>query len=264
MKKIVLVVLTICCFALSLNAQVEYKQNFLLAFSKQPDIKDCEAAYSFLCCKDDICAVFNETKAMLSKAYEELTTMQVALNNSMISSISSPAPVMNAEDAKKLADQLKNMTKEEKQQWAMQNAKNYMPSTTVHVNKDIDNQPVNEAVKCVTDQQTKDIQNINVSTDFRTQLSTIEKKYESKKEEALKKFQAVTGTTYNPSSSIPYVTGESSDVEDARFEKAVEEYRKTVLPIYNSEMNEKLNCVLQAEPSTNVHTSRRKNCANEL
>jgi uncharacterized protein YdiU (UPF0061 family) len=38
-----------------------------------------------------------------------------------------------------------------------------------------------------------------------------------------------------------------SSEEAARFEKAVEEYKKTVLPMYNSEMNEKLNCVMQAE-----------------
>ncbi|MGD0035889.1 MAG: hypothetical protein ABSC53_01170 [Bacteroidota bacterium] len=244
MKNIVIVVLALCCYALSLDAQVQYKQNFLLAFSKQPDIKDCKAAYSFMCCKDDICATFNATKATLAKAFEELNAMQLSLNSSMMPS---SVPMMNAEDAKKLSEQLEKMTEEEKQQWALQNAKNYMPSTTVHANKDMDNQPVTDAVKCVTDQQAKDIQNINASTDYRTQLSTIEKKYESKKEEAVNKFQSVTGTTYNPSSPVPYLTGESSDVENARFDKAIEEYKKTVLPIYNSEMKEKLNNVLQAE-----------------
>ena len=41
--------------------------------------------------------------------------------------------------------------------------------------------------------------------------------------------------------------GEFSNEEAAKFEKAIEDYRKTVLPIYNSEMKEKLNCVLQGE-----------------
>lgn len=244
MKIIAIVVLAICCLALSVNAQVEYKQNFLLSFSKQPDIKDCEAAYFFLCCKDDICAVFNKTKAVLSKSYEELTMMQVALNNSMISS---SVPVMNAENAKKLSEQLKNMTKEEKQRWAMQNAKNYMPSTTVHVNKDIDNQPVNDAVKCVTDQQEKDIQNINTSTDIRLQFGPIENKYKPKIEEALRKFRTTARLTDTLSSPYSYILGEMSDEEAARFEKAAGEYRKTVLPVFNSEMKEKLSCVLKRE-----------------
>jgi hypothetical protein len=244
MKYIVIVVLALSCFAISLDAQVEYKQNFLLSFSKQPDIKNCEAAYSFMCCKDDICAVLNGTKAMLSKAYEELTTMQIALNNSMVSS---SAPVMNAENAKKLSEQLKNMTKEEKQRWAMQNAKNYMPSTTVHVNKDIDNQPVNDAVQCVTDQQAKDIQNINASTDIRLQFGTIENKYKPKTEEALRKFRVAARPTDTLSSPYSYFLGEMSNEEAARFEKAVGEYRKTVLPIFTSEMKEKLSCVLKRE-----------------
>jgi hypothetical protein len=244
MRKIAGTALALCCYAMSLFAQVEYKQNFLLAFSKQPDIKNCEAAYTFLCCKNDICAVFDTTKATLAKAYEELIAIQLATSNAAMS----PAtPMMNAEDGEKLSEKLKKMTKEEKKQWAMQNAKNYMPSTTVHVNKDIDNQPVTEAVKCVTDQQAKDLESMNLTTDYTVQFSTIEQKYKPKIEEALKKFQTVTRTEYSPSSSFPYILGEYSDEEAARFEKAVEEYKKTVLPIYNSEMNEKLNCVMQAE-----------------
>jgi hypothetical protein len=244
MKNIVIVVLTLCCYAVSIKAQVAYKQNFLLAFSKQPDIKDCEAAYSFLCCKDDKCAVFNKTKEMLSKAFEELTAMQISLNNSIVSS---SAPVMNAESAKKLAEQLKNMTKEEKQRWAMQNAKNFMPSAAVHANKDMDNQQVNDAVNCMSEQQARDIQNLNSSYNFRTQLSDIDKKYESKKAEALKIFQTVTGTTYDPCSSYPYVFGEENDAGVAKFNTSVEEYRKTVLPLYNSEMKEKMSFVLKRE-----------------
>jgi hypothetical protein len=171
-KNIILVILALCCSAISLYAQIEYKQNFLLAFSKQPDIKDCEVAYFFVRCKDDKCAVFNATKAALTKAYEELTNIQVALNNAIISP---STPMMTAEDGKKLEQQLEKMTPEEKQRWAMQNAKNFMPPTAVHANKDMDNQPVNDAVTCVTDQQAKDMQNINHSYDFRMQLNTIEK-----------------------------------------------------------------------------------------
>ena len=244
MKKIIILALALCCYAISLDAQVQYKQNFLLAISKQPDIKDCEAAYSFMCCKDDICAVFNATKTKLAKAFEELTAMQVALNNSMISP---SAPAMNAEDAKKLSEQLEKMTEEEKKQWAMQNAKNYMPSMTGHMNKDIDNQPVTEAVKCVTDQQAKDLESMNLATNYTVQFNTIEQKNKPNIEKALKKFQTATRTTDSPSSPDPYHLGEFSDEDAARYKKAVEEYKKIVLPIYNSEMIEKINCVMQAE-----------------
>jgi hypothetical protein len=244
MRKIGGIALALCCYTMSLFAQVEYKQNFLLALSKQPDIKNCEAAYTFLCCKNDICAIFNATKANLAKAYEELIAIQLATSNAAMSPATS---TMSAEDGKKLSEKLKKMTKEEKKQWAMQNAKNYMPSTTVHASKDIDNQPVNEAVKCVTDQQAKDIKNMNLTTDYTVQFNTVEQKYKPNIEEALKKFQTVTRTIYSPSSPNPYILGEYSDEEVARFNKAVEEYKKTVLPIYNSEMNEKLNCVIQAE-----------------
>jgi hypothetical protein len=248
MRKITGTALALCCYAMSLFAQVEYKQNFLLAFSKQPEIKNCEAAYTFLCCKNDMCAVFDTTKATLVKAYEELTAIQLATSNAAMSPATS---TMNAEDAEKLSEKLDKMTEEEKQQWAMQNAKNYMPSTTAHVNKDIDNQPVTEAVKCVTDQQAKDLESMNLTTDYYTvstvQFNTVEQKYKPKIEEALKKFQTITRTTDSPSSPDPFFLGEMSSEEAAKFNKAVEEYKKTVLPIYNSEMNEKLNCVMQAE-----------------
>jgi len=250
MRKITGMALALCCYAMSLFAQAEYKQNFLLAFSKQPDSKNCEAAYTFLCCKNDICAVFNATKATLTKAQEELSAIQLATGNTAMSPATS---TMNAEDAKTLSEKLDKMTEEEKQQWAMQNAQNYMPSTTAHVNKDIDNQPVTEAVKCVTDQQAKVLESMNLTTDYYTvstvQFNTVEQKYKPKIEEALKKFQTITRTTDSPSSPDPFFLGEMSSEEAARFEKAVEEYKKTVLPMYNSEMNEKLNCVMQAEQS---------------
>jgi hypothetical protein len=156
---------------------------------------------------------------------------------------------MTVEDGKKLSEKLKKMTKEEKQQWAMQNAKNFMPSTAVHANKDMDNQPVTDAVNTVVEQQAKDIKNISTSTEINLQFSAIEKIYEPKEKEALKVFQLVTHTTYDPSSSMVYVLGEASDAEIAKFDKAVEVYKKSVLPIYNSAMKEKIDCVLQSEHS---------------
>jgi hypothetical protein len=227
-----------------LDAQVEYKQNFLSAFGKQPDITDCEAAYTFLCCDNGRCAVFTAAKASLMKSYEELTALQLTANNS---AMPSSVPTMSADDGKTLAEKLKKMTKEEKKQWAMQNAKNFMPAAAMHVNRDMDNQPVNEAVKCVTDRQAKDLQQINALSDFGKQLHAIEIKYVPQKEEALKEFKTVTHTDYDPASPSPYIFGEASDEQIAGFNKAVGVYQKAVLPIYNSEMKEKLKYVLQAE-----------------
>jgi hypothetical protein len=246
MIKIAIAVFAFYCTPSSLHAQVVYKQNFILVFSKQPVIKDCETAYSFLSCKNDICAAFNAAKANLAKAYEELTARQIAANNAaMPSSIST----MTAEDGKKLSEKLKKMTKEEKQQWAMQNAHNFMPSAAAYVNKDMDNQQVTDAVNNVVEQQAKDIKILNTASDVNLQFIAIEKKYEPKKKDALKSFQTITHTTYDPSSSMVYVLGEASDVEAALFDKAIEEYKKSVIPVYNSEMKEKINCVLQSEHS---------------
>jgi hypothetical protein len=247
MKITISITLILCCLNVSLHAQVVYKQNFLLAFRKQPVINDCETAYSFLSCKHDVCTVFNAAKANLAKAHEELTAMQIAANNAAMPSSTS---TMTAEDGKKLSEKLKNMTKEEKRQWAMQNAKNFMPSAAAHANKDMDNQPVTDAVNSVVERQTKDIKNIGPATDINMQFVAIEKKYQPKKEDALKRFQLITRTTYDPSSSMVYVLGESSEAEAARFDKAVEEYKKSVTPIYNSEMREKFTCILQSEHST--------------
>ena len=244
MKKVVIVALVFFCCPGVLDAQVEYKQNFLSAFRKQPDIKDCEAAYIFLCCDNDICAVFNTTKTSLIKSYEELTALQLTAGNS---AMPSSTPTVSADDGKALAEKLKKMTKEEKMRWAMQNAKNFMPSAAMHANRDMDNEPVNDAVKCITDRQAKDMQQINALSEFGKKLDAIEKKYASKKDEARNDFKAATNTEYDPASPSPYIFGEASDEQIAGFNKAVGVYQKAMLPMYNSEMKEKLNSVLQAE-----------------
>jgi hypothetical protein len=257
MKKVFMMVIALCSFIATLHAQVEYKQNFLLAFSKQPDIKDCESAYSFLCCKDDICRSFNTTKADLAKAHEELTALQLAANSAVMPS---SGPAMTAEEGKNLAEKLKKMTKEEKKQWAMQNAKSFMPSAAMHGNRDMDNQPVNEAVQCVTDQQRVEINNFNAMAEVGRQFNIIENTYAPKREEALKKFKTVTKSEYNPSSPFPYSMGEASDSQIAQFDKAVEEYRKTVLPLIKSEMMEKIKYILETEKGlvTTYTTSETK------
>lgn len=244
MRKIAVVVLAMFMYVGLLHCQMEYKQNFLLVFNKQPDIKTSEAAYNFLTCKANACVDFNAMKATLTKAFEELSTMQSTVGNA---AISPSTPMMSQEEAAKLSEKLKNMTEEEKRQWAMQNARNYTPSAGAHVNRDMNNQPVNDAVKCVTDQQANDLQARNFMIDFTPQFKEIEDTYKPKKDAALKKFQTTTGTTYDPSSSFPYGIGEASEREIAKFNKEVEEYKTTVLPIYNNEMKQKLDSVIQSE-----------------
>lgn len=228
----------------SLQGQTEYKQNFLTVFDKQPEIKTCEAAYQFMICKDNVCTGFNIARESLAKASEQLALMQ----NSVGQSALSPAtPAMTPEDAKKLSEKLKGMSKAERQKWAMENPNSFSPQAGAHVNQDMNNRPVNEAVKCVTDQQENDLQAKNLFIDFTAQFRLIEEKYKSQKDDALKKFQAASGTTYDPSSSFTYAFGEASDSEVAKFNKAIEAYRATMLPIENNEMREKLDTVEQAE-----------------
>jgi len=50
------------------------------------------------------------------------------------------------------------MTQAEKVQWAMQNATKFMPSTGAHVNKDMDNKKVNDAVEYIQKLQRNDLQ----------------------------------------------------------------------------------------------------------
>jgi hypothetical protein len=244
MNKNIMTAAFLCVLSIPLNAQVMYKQNFLTAFGKQPDIKNCEAAYNFSCCKSNVCAVLNAAQASLAKANEELTTLHLAVTNSATSSMTPP---VNADDGKALGEKLKKMTKEEKRQWAMQNAGKYMPSAEPHVNKDIDNRPVNEAVKYIMERQENDMKDINALTETGSKLNEIEKTFKTQREKVLAKFRSVTNTTYDPSSSYVYAFGEASDQEVARFNQAVEAYKKDIQPIYNNEMKEKINCILQAE-----------------
>jgi hypothetical protein len=244
MRNMIAVAFAMVGYIGSLQGQTEYKRNFLSAFDTQPEIKTCEAAYRFMLCKDNVCAGFNAAREVLAKASEELALMQSSVGQAAVS----PAtPAMTPEEARKLSDRLKSMSQAERQQWAVENANKYSPQASAHVNKDMNNRPVNEAVKCVTDQQESDLQEKNFFIDFTTRFRAIEEKYKSQKDDALKKFQTATGTTTDPSSSFEYVFGEASDEEAAKFNSALELYRSTILPIENNEMREKLDTLLQAE-----------------
>jgi len=244
MKKVCLSILLMASQVIVLNGQDHYRQDFLSAFSKLPNSKTCEAVYNFFACKNHSCDVYVATKTDLTKAYKELVAIQLANNDAITGNTS--APMMNPEEAKKLQEQMKKMTPEEKQRWAMQYAQSMMPAGKVHANRDMNNQQVMEAVRIVTEQQEKDMQDITKPTDYSSQFTAIEAKFKPQKNEALKKFQTVTGTTDDPSTG-PSGLGEARGEEIARYNKALELFKKTVVPIYNSEMIEKLGCVLQTQ-----------------
>ncbi len=245
MKKIIIAIFFIVNFAIVLHGQNNYKQDFLLALDKIPEIKNCEAAYNFLACKNNSCDVYKTTKTTLAKAYKELLNLQIANNASITGS--TPTSMMSPDEAKKLSEQMKKMTPEERKQWAMQNAKNFLPATNVHVNKDMNNQQVTEAVQFVTKQQEIDMQDINKLPEYLSVFKEIEAKYKPRKDEVLKRFQSASGTTFDPSYSTQYILGEASEEEIAEYNKALTEYKKNIVPIYDNEMNEKLRCVIQTK-----------------
>ena len=247
MKTTCLSFLLIISQVIVLYGQDHYRQNFLSALSKLPDIKTCEAAYSFTACKNHSCDVYTATRVELSKALKELVALK--LKNDGAISGGTAAAMMNPEEAKKLQEKLEKMTDEEKQQWAMQNAQRMMAGANVHANRDMNNQQVTEAVRIVTEQDQKDMKDIDVTkaSDYSSPFMVIEAKFKPQKDEAVKKFQTTTHTTDDPSAFRAF--GEGSAEEIAKYEKAVEAFKKTAVPIYDREMMEKLGYIVQKNQS---------------
>lgn len=249
MKRICLGFLLIIGQAITLYGQDHYRQDFLKALSTLPDLKTCEAAYGFIACKNHSCDVYTQTKADLTKANNELIALENATSGSMGYA---PGPMMNPEEAKKMQEKLKEMTPEERKQWAMQmqNSQNGMAAGNPHANKDLNNQQVMDAVRIVTDQKNRDARDTTTPADYSSQYMAIEAKFGTHKADVLKKFQAASGTTNDPSSNAHYDIGETArDEQAARYDRALETYKKNMLPIYDSEMLEKLRCVIQTKQS---------------
>jgi hypothetical protein len=248
MKKACLSFLLIISQVIVLYGQDHYRQDFLSALSKLPDIKTCEAAYSFTACKNHSCDVYTATRVELWKALKELVALK--LKNDGAISGGTAAAMMNPEEAKKLQEKLEKMTDEEKQQWAMQNAQRMMAGANAHANRDMNNQQVTEAVRIVTEQDQKDLKDIDVTkaNDYSSQFIAIEAKFKPQKDEAIKKYQTATRSTDDPSTGRTG-GGEASEEEIARYNKAFEVFKKTVVPIYNREMIEKLGCLIQLNQS---------------
>jgi hypothetical protein len=111
---------------------------------------------------------------------------------------------------------------------------------SVHANKDMNKKAVTDAVTYITDQEEKEGFDLSGFTRADSVFRATESKYKPKREAVLKQFQKATHTQYDPSSSSPYIFGEASEQEVQKFNKAVGEYQKDIIPVLTGEMNEKL------------------------
>lgn len=243
MKKTgLLFVLAMCQFCL-LHGQDAYKQNFLDLFKSLPDIKTCEDSYKFTQCADDVCSDYKEIGTSLTASLKDLMYAQLAANNSMTAA--SPMGNMTPDQAKELSEKLKKMTPAEKQQWAMQYAQGMMNNApAARVNRDIDNTVVNNAVEYVTGKLEEEIIGHPNPTEVPESLMTIENKYLPQKDALLKIFQIASGINHDPASSNPYIFGEAGDAQIASYNKALGDWKKNIVVVYNAELKEKMDYVM--------------------
>lgn len=220
-----------------LYGQDSYKQNFLNQLKNLPELKTCKDSYIFFKCDDNSCKVFKASKESLKNALNDLTTARLAVNTAMTPALS-PAS-MTPEQAEALSEKLDQMSDEEKQQWAMQNAALMMGSANMHINQDADNDVVNDAVEYVTNQQEENMSEMIKADDFPNQMRVIEEKYKSQKSNLLKNFKTASGVDYNPEIQGSYVFGIASDEEVAMFDKALIDFKNNIAVVYEAELNDK-------------------------
>jgi hypothetical protein len=240
MKTISLTLLLLLLCGSGALAQDAYKHNFLPYLSKIPQVASGEAAYSFETCKSASCASYKESMAALAHAKKDLTMEQVRLNQA---SMPNPTAGMSKEELKAKRDELKKMTKEEKMAWAMKNAGALSAGANPHVNAD--GSGIMDACKILADQEERDIKAMSMADDCALHFGTIEGAYAPRKQALVKKFQEASQTEHNPLNSSVYVMGEASEAQIARFDKALAEFRKAIVPLMNKEMGEKLACIAQ-------------------
>jgi hypothetical protein len=238
MKKICTVLVLIFSPFFLLFGQDTYKQNILELLKKVPEIKSGEACYNLFKCKDNSCSAYKSTMENLSKAFKGITDAELAVSTAMTSNVQPTS--MTSEQADALAAKLSKMTDAEKQQWAMQNAQTFMNPMAAHANQDADNTVVNDAVEYVTRQQREDMKDVLKPSDVPAQFQTIEDKYKTQRTTLLNTFHTASGTDYDPSSPHPYVFGEASKAEVAKFDKAYNDYKLNITAINNAELNAKL------------------------
>jgi hypothetical protein len=238
MKKSIVVVILVLNQLCLVQAQNTYKQDLLDFLKVLPDIKTCEGSYDFLKGKDNRNASYKAAETNLEKAFNELTSAMSATSNAMTSNVQTTS--MSQADADAMSAKLDKMTPEEKQQWAMQNAMNMMNPSAVYSNEDAGNDAVNNAVDYINKQQQEEFKEITKPTNIPAQYQSIEDKYKSQKDAVLKDFRDASGTDYDPSSPIPYITGESSKEEAAKFDLAYNNYKNKMGSVLNAELNDKI------------------------
>jgi len=242
-----------------LYGQDAYKQNFLNLFKSLPEIKTCEDSYNFTRCADNSCNAYKASGESMTASLKDLMYAMIAANNSITAA--SPMGNMTPDQAKALSEKMKKMTPAEKQQWAMQYAQGMMNNApAAHVNRDIDNTVVNEAVEYITGRLEEEMKVLPNPMEVPDYLMTIENKYQPQKEALLKTFQTVSGVNHDPASSSPYVFGEASDAQIARYNKDLSDWKKKITEVYNAEMKEKLGYVLTKTRDlvTNYNTTEEK------
>ena len=240
MKRTITLLSAFFCITLMM-AQNNYKQDFLLMLNKLPDIRNVDAAYNYMSCKNDACKAYIGQQTIQRRATKELADLSTANTTT----ITAAGNGMSNADMQNMAAKLEKMTDEEKQQWAMQNAQNFMPTASAHVNQDMGNEVVTDAVNYVAGQSGKTMEDINWFAELGKKLQSITLKYQAQKDVLVKKFQAESKTQHNPLVSSSYVFGEASDAEVARFDAALATFKKDIVPVLNSELNEKIAYLMQ-------------------
>jgi DNA-binding sugar fermentation-stimulating protein len=191
-------------------------------------MKSCEEAYQYMKSKGTPYQDFMKAKARMEKAVEELSLIQASANQSMAEGGKS---MMNPADAKSLQEKLSKMSDEEKRQWAMQNAKNFMPTQAAHVNQDINNKVVTETAQYLAELEAQEMESINAEVKTGQQIQAIEAKYQPLMEQESKDHDWGQ-----------YAGGEGgiSPEMEKKYAQEHAAYRKHMTELYTKEMNEKL------------------------
>ncbi len=222
--------LMIVLFPVALFGQEKYKMDFLTLFDRVPVVETCQAASDIVAGKSAAAVEFRDIRATADSAFAELNRLQLAVN---VASMPSGGPSMSVQDAKALKEKMKNMSKEEKIKWAIENAGKMMPQNAAHASKDMNNKPVNDAVASVTTAQEPDMMYYAAPTDFGQKSAAIEAKYRPALESAKEKFRTESGM------EVTIIAEGTEAMWKAKYAGALQEYKKTVIPIFNAELKEK-------------------------
>jgi len=161
--------------ALWVHGQNSYKFNFLTLFDKIPAVKGFEENYQFMKSKGLAYQDYMKAKATIQQAVEELSLLQASASHSAAEAGKS---MMNPADAKSLQEKLSKMSDDEKRQWAMQNAKNFMPAQGAHVNQDMNNTIVTETTQYLGELEATEMESIKAEAKTGQQIQEIEAKYQ--------------------------------------------------------------------------------------